>query len=85
MQQAFAPTEKLVVGCKAGGRSKKATTQLAGVGFSELSDMSAGWDGARDAFGRLAPGWSKKELPVELGKPSGQSYADVKLRAPKSG
>ena len=83
MQQAFGPGEKLVVGCKAGGRSKKAVEQLARVGYTELSEMSAGWDGTRDAFGRVVPGWSKKELPVEQGKPAGQTYEDVKQRAPR--
>jgi rhodanese-related sulfurtransferase len=81
MQQAFGKDEKMVVGCKAGGRSKKAADQLAQAGFNELADMSAGWDGSRDAFGRPVPGWSKKELPIETGKPAGQAYADVKLRA----
>ncbi len=81
--QAFGPTEKLVVGCKAGGRSKRAAEQLAQAGFSELTEMSAGWDGSRDAFGRVVPGWSKQGLPVEPGKPSGQAYADVKQRSPR--
>jgi rhodanese-related sulfurtransferase len=84
MQQAFGSGEKLIVGCKAGGRSKKAVDQLAQAGFTELSDMSAGWDGARDAFGRVLPGWSKQGLPVEQGKPPGQAYADVKQRKPHS-
>lgn len=84
MQQAFASDEKLVIGCKAGGRSKKAADALAQAGFQELADMSAGWEGSRDAFGRVVPGWSKKELPVEQGKPAGQAYADVKQRKPKS-
>jgi rhodanese-related sulfurtransferase len=83
MQQAFGKGEQLVVGCKAGGRSKKAVEQLAQAGFSELSDMSAGWDGARDAFGRVVPGWSKLNLPVETGKTPGQSYSDVKQRSPR--
>ncbi len=83
MQQAFGKGEKLVVGCKAGGRSKKAVEQLAQAGFTELSDMSAGWDGSRDAFGRAVPGWSKLGLPVESGKPAGQQYADVKQRSPR--
>ena len=82
MQQAFGKNEKLVVGCKAGGRSKKAADQLAQAGFTELSDMSAGWDGSRDAFGRAVPGWSKQGLPIEPGKPAGQAYADVKQRKP---
>ncbi len=84
MQQAFGKGEKLVVGCKAGGRSKKAADALSQAGFEELVDMSAGWDGSRDAFGRAVPGWSKKELPVEQGKPAGQAYADVKDRKPSA-
>jgi rhodanese-related sulfurtransferase len=83
MQQAFGKDEKLVVGCKAGGRSKKAVDQLTQAGFTDLSDMSAGWDGSRDAFGRVVPGWSKLGLPVETGKPVGQQYPDVKQRAPR--
>jgi rhodanese-related sulfurtransferase len=83
MQQAFGANEKLVVGCKAGGRSKKAVDQLVKVGFNELLDMSAGWDGSRDAFGRVIPGWSKQGLPIEQGKPAGQAYADVKQRTPR--
>jgi rhodanese-related sulfurtransferase len=85
MQQAFAADEKLVVGCKAGGRSKKAVDALTQAGFRDLAEMSAGWDGSRDAFGSTVPGWSKKGLPVEQGKPAGQGYADVKQRKPKSG
>jgi len=83
MQQAFGKGEKMVVGCKAGGRSKKATDQLAQAGFSELADMSAGWDGSRDAFGRAVPGWSKLGMPAEAGKPTGQAYDDVKQRSPR--
>jgi rhodanese-related sulfurtransferase len=83
MEQAFAKGEKLVVGCKAGGRSKRAVQQLTALGFTELAEMGAGWDGSRDAFGRPNPGWSQKGLPIESGKPAGQAYADVKQRAPR--
>jgi rhodanese-related sulfurtransferase len=84
MQQAFGKGERLIVGCKAGGRSKKAADALAQAGFEDLADMSAGWEGSRDAFGSAVPGWSKKGLPVEQGKPTGQSYADVRLRKPSA-
>ncbi len=83
MQQAFGKAEKMVIGCKAGGRSNKAADQLAQAGFSELTEMSAGWDGSRDAFGRVVPGWSKQGLPIEPGTPAGQAYADVKQRKPR--
>jgi rhodanese-related sulfurtransferase len=85
MQQAFAKTERLVVGCQSGGRSLRAVNQLSNAGFENLAEMHAGMDGARDAFGRITPGWSKQGLPVEQGKPPGQAYADVKQRTPHSG
>ncbi len=80
---AFGKEEKLVVGCRSGGRSRRAAELMAAAGFSELADLAAGWEGARDPFGRVTPGWSKKDLPVETGKPAGQSYTDVKQRKPR--
>ena len=85
MQQAFATSARLVVGCKAGPRSRRAVEQLVQAGFQNLAEMSAGWDGARDAFGRATPGWRQEGLPVEQGKPAGQAYADVKQRSATSG
>jgi rhodanese-related sulfurtransferase len=82
MEQAFGKGERLVVGCKMGGRSKKAVEQLVKAGFQNLADMPAGWSGSRDAFGRTVPGWSASG-PVEKGKPAGQSWADVKQRTPR--
>jgi rhodanese-related sulfurtransferase len=81
MRAAFNQNEKLVVGCKAGGRSRRAAEMLEQAGFSDISDMAAGWDGSRDAFGRPLPGWSKRGLPVEPGFPEGQRYEDVKTRS----
>ena len=80
MEQAFAKDEKLVLGCKSGGRSKRAATLLTGAGFTDVVDMGAGWDGSRDAFGRLTPGWSASTLPKEVGTTERQSYAFVKQR-----
>lgn len=83
MKAAFATSEKLIVGCKAGARSRRAAEMLAQAGFGEIADMSAGWDEGRDAFGRPLPGWSRSNLPVENGAPAGQAYADVKQRKPQ--
>ncbi|HLV67065.1 MAG TPA: rhodanese-like domain-containing protein [Polyangiaceae bacterium] len=83
MEQAFGKNEKLVIGCKAGGRSRRAAELLVRAGYTDISDMAAGWEGSRDAFGRPLPGWSKRELPVEAGEPEGQRYADVKQRTPR--
>jgi rhodanese-related sulfurtransferase len=81
-ERAFGKNEKLVLGCKAGGRSARAAELLVHAGFSDVSDMAAGWEGSRDAFGRPLPGWSRRNLPVETGEPSGQRYEDVKQRTP---
>lgn len=81
MRAAFNVSEKLVLGCKAGGRSRRAAELLVQAGFSDISDMAAGWDGSRDAFGRPLPGWSKRALPVEPGFPVGQRYEDIKARS----
>jgi rhodanese-related sulfurtransferase len=83
VERAFGKNEKLVVGCKAGGRSRKAAEIMVQAGFTDISDMAAGWEGSRDAFGRPLPGWSRRNLPVESGGPSGQRYEDVKLRNPR--
>jgi rhodanese-related sulfurtransferase len=82
-QRAFGKNEKLVVGCKAGGRSRRAAEMLVNAGYTDVSDMAAGWEGSRDAFGRPLPGWSRRNLPAENGEPSGQRYEDVKLRTPR--
>ena len=83
MQAAFGKDEALVVGCKAGGRSKKAVDALAAAGFTKLVDQVAGFDAGRDAFGRPLPGWSRAGLPVATGKPQGSAYSDVKQRKPR--
>jgi len=83
MESAFGKHEALVIGCKAGGRSKRASELLAQAGFSRLSDQIAGFDAGKDAFGRTLPGWSRSALPVGKGQPPGQAYADVKQRKPR--
>jgi rhodanese-related sulfurtransferase len=83
MESAFGKDEPLVIGCKAGGRSKRAAEMLAKAGFSRLSDQVAGFDAGKDAFGRALPGWGRTALPVGKGKPAGQAYADVKQRKPR--
>lgn len=83
MTQSFGKNEPIVVGCKAGGRSRRAAEMLEQAGYADISDMAAGWDGSRDAFGRPLPGWSKRNLPVEAGLPEGQRYQDVQSRTAK--
>jgi rhodanese-related sulfurtransferase len=82
MTAVFAKDAKIVVGCKAGGRSLRAAQLLLGQGFTSVVDLRAGWDGARDPFGQLTePGWSRAGLPVEQGQPGGRSWEDMKRKA----
>jgi rhodanese-related sulfurtransferase len=60
MSAAFAKDAKIVVGCKAGGRSLRAAQALLGAGFANVVDQRAGWDGVRNPFGQVTePGWSR--------------------------
>jgi rhodanese-related sulfurtransferase len=82
MVASFAKDERLIIGCGTGARSLKAARLLAEAGYTDLRELRTGWEGSRDAFGRLEPGWSKKGLPTEVGLPAGQTYADVRRRVP---
>jgi rhodanese-related sulfurtransferase len=82
MNAAFAKDAKIVVGCKAGGRSLRAAQALAAEGFTSVIDQRAGWDGSRDPFGQITePGWSRAGLPIEEGQPSGRTWEDMKRKA----
>jgi rhodanese-related sulfurtransferase len=81
MEGAFDKGERLLIGCQTGGRSMKAVKVLSEAGFTNLRELRTGFEGARDAFGRLEPGWSKSGLPIGTGSPPGQTYTDMKRRA----
>ncbi len=79
MQQRFARDAKLLLACRSGGRSMKAAEALASVGYTQLTDQRAGWDGARDAFGRVQEvGWSGAGLPSASGPDAERGYDAVK-------
>ena len=70
----------IVVGCRSGGRSLRAAQELTAAGYARVTDLRTGWDGCRDAFGRPEAGWSRVGLPVEMGAPDGQRYAELRAR-----
>jgi rhodanese-related sulfurtransferase len=78
MRARFPVDSKIVLGCKGGNRSLRALNLLIGEGFTAAIDQRAGWDGARDAFGKLSEcGWGPEGLPAEKGQPEGRSYASL--------
>jgi rhodanese-related sulfurtransferase len=76
-QLAFALDTPLIVGCHAIGRTDRACDELQAAGYQNLARLTQGWDGRRDAFGRLLPGWSRLGLPVELGDGGERSYRSL--------
>jgi rhodanese-related sulfurtransferase len=81
MTAAFPKDAKIVVGCKAGGRSLRAAQALLAEGFTDVLDQKGGWDGERNPFGQMVePGWSRVGLPSATGQPAGRSWADMKKK-----
>ena len=80
----FAPDTKLVIGCKAGGRSLQAAALLEAAGYTSVVDMRGGFHGERDGMGRLTtPGWLESKLPVEAVAPAEKTYASLSTVASK--
>ena len=71
----FPKDTKLVVGCKAGGRSLQAATLMEASGYTNVVDMRGGFHGERDPYGREnTPGWLAEGLPVEKTSPPEKTY-----------
>ncbi len=83
MNALFEKDQKLIVACKAGGRSARAVAQLEAAGFTELLDMTAGFVGSKDAFGQPIPGWSAEGRDVETDANEEQTYSALKAEAGK--
>lgn len=67
----FPKDAPLVVGCKSGGRSLQAATLMTAAGYTQVVDMRGGFDGERDAMGRMVvKGWAEEGLPVDASLPS---------------
>lgn len=74
----FAKDEKLVLGCKSGGRSARAAEMLVNAGFENVVNMDGGFHGRYDPAGSLAQaGWSAEGLPTSTENGEGTSYASL--------
>jgi rhodanese-related sulfurtransferase len=81
MSAVFDKAAPLIVSCKAGGRSARATALLVQAGFQHVSDMSVGFEGSRDPFGRALPGWRQEGRDIETDATDEQTYQGIKQRA----
>ena len=76
----FPPTSRLVVGCASGVRSLRACDLLAAAGFSELVNLSSGFQGRIDDQGALEAGWQECGLPSEVAGPPERTYATLRAK-----
>ena len=61
----FPSDAKIVVGCRSGNRSRRAYDLLSVLGFGDVKEQRAGFDGVRGPFGEVTePGWKRLGLPV---------------------
>jgi rhodanese-related sulfurtransferase len=81
MEACFNKDEQIIVSCKAGGRSARAAQELLAAGFSDVLDMTAGFDGKKTAFGEVIPGWSAEGREVEMEADASQTYEFLKKEA----
>jgi rhodanese-related sulfurtransferase len=81
VRAAFALEDKLVVGCQTGSRSRRAAEALLAHGYREVIEQRAGYEGARDAFGRVVDvGWRAAGLPFAMQALPGRDYAALERR-----
>lgn len=72
--------QRLVVGCASGQRSAKACEILINAGYSTLVNVSSGFLGSRDVFGRVEKGWSALGLPSETAAKPEQTYEQLRRK-----
>lgn len=78
VQANFPPDAKLVIGCKAGGRSMRAAQMLLSAGFTDVIDQRAGFEASRDGFGQIQEeGWRPAGLPVSTQAETGRSFEEL--------
>ena len=76
MEKSFPKGARLVVGCKAGGRSQRASAILEAAGFTAIVDQKAGYEGPSPA----EPGWRPKGLPTSTGAAPDHTYEGLRAK-----
>lgn len=80
----FDTGQKVVLGCRSGGRSLRALQHLETLGYANLVDQRAGFGGSANAFGQAQEaGWQAAGLPVATAPDEGRSYEELARKAGK--
>jgi rhodanese-related sulfurtransferase len=80
VEKNFPRDARLVVGCKAGGRSARAAGLLERAGYTNLVDQKNGYEGTPLPTGGVEPGWRPKGLPTRTEAAPGRAYDALKAR-----
>lgn len=81
VSRALGRDAKLLVGCQVGNRSRAAVEKLREAGLTEVVEQRAGYEGVRDAFGRMIElGWRAVGLPCATELLPGRDYAALVRR-----
>ena len=75
VEKAFPKDAKLVVGCKAGGRSLRAAELMQAAGYTAVFDQRAGFEGHPSE-----PGWRPKGLPTDEKGDPGRAYEALRAK-----
>ena len=74
VEKAFPRDARLVVGCKAGGRSAKAAAALEQAGYTNVVDQRNGFEGTPLPTGGIEPGWRPRGLPTSTKAAADHTY-----------
>ena len=74
VEKAFPRDARLVVGCKAGGRSAKAAAALEHAGYTNVVDQRNGFEGTPLPTGGIEPGWRPRGLPTSTKAAADHTY-----------
>lgn len=85
MTATFRPDAPLIVGCRSGSRATSAARALRSAGFIEVRVHSGSLAGARDAFGRLEPGWTRAGYQLSHTAVPGRTYSELRAAALRLG
>src|SRR5262245_22814283 len=80
MEKTFPKDAKLVIGCKGGGRSLRASSALIDAGWLNIRDQRAGFQGGSNPAGEPEPGWAPSGLPVSQAAEPGHTWDELKSR-----
>jgi len=74
VEKAFPRDARVVVGCKAGGRSAKAAAALEHAGYTNVVDQRNGFEGTPLPTGGIEPGWRPRGLPTSTKAAADHTY-----------